>query len=204
VELLIEEERPRPVAAPPPQLKTWVKDAVASPLGPWTLALEVGAAGLGSFGGLPPALAPAARLRAAVTEMIWLRVSALGLGTRPTVTTHVGSARVGQNFVLVEGCLWFRPRKALRPLASLGLGAARLVVEGTASTPYQGEVNARWFAAADAGVGLSWRPAGHWEILVEAHALVAAPRPAVYFFDIEAAKAGQPTLMLMLTLAGGA
>ena len=43
----------------------------------------------------------------------------------------------------------------------------------------------------------------HWEAQLEVHALFAAPRPAIRFFDVEAAKAGQPTLMALLTLAGG-
>jgi hypothetical protein len=88
---------------------------------------------------------------------------------------------------------------------SLGLGAERVAVEGSTSSPsYQGAHNARWFAAGDIGAGVSLRLGAHWEMLLEAHALFAAPRPAVRFFDVEVARAGQPTLLAILTLAGGA
>jgi hypothetical protein len=87
---------------------------------------------------------------------------------------------------------------------SLGLGAERVAVAGTASGVYRGEDNARWFFAGDAGVGVSLRLGAHVEVLLEGHALVTAPRPAVRFFDVEAAWVGQPTLLLILTLAGGA
>ena len=208
VELLLETSRPAPAgtAAPPAQVQRWVKQAVESPLAPWTLALEVGAATLGGWGGVGPALAPAARLRGAIDERFWVRLTALGLGTRPTIQTDIGTASVSQSLLLLEGAVWLRPRRHVRPLLSLGVGAERIAVDGTANPglPYQGERNARWFAAGDVGAGFALRVHAHWELLLEAHALFTAPRPAVRFFDVEAARTGQPTLMAILTLAGGA
>jgi len=205
LELRLEEEQSAPPSQPaPPQVQRTVKTAAESPLAPWWLALELGAGAFGGFGGIGPTLAPAARLRVALDERFWLRLTALGLGTRPSVQTDIGSATVSQNLLLLEGSAWLRPQRSLRPLFSLGLGAERVGVEGTAGSPdYQGERNARWFAAGDVGVGLGLRLRAHWEVLLEAHALFAAPRPAVRFFDIELARAGQPTLLLILTLAGG-
>jgi hypothetical protein len=89
-------------------------------------------------------------------------------------------------------------------LFSLGLGLDRVAVEGSATLPYQGERNARWFAAGDAGVGLSLRLQAHWELQLEVHALFTTRRPTIRFMDTEVAKAGQPTLLAILTLAGGA
>ncbi len=206
VELLLEENRPAPASPEaPPQVQRWVKQAVESPLLPWRLALEVGASTFGGWGGVGPTLAPAARLRMAWDERFWVRLTALGLGTRPTVQTNIGSASVSQNLLLLECAAWLRPRRRVRPLVSLGLGAERVAVDGTASLPYyQGESNARWFAAGDLGAGVTLRVHAHWEVLLEVHALFAVPRPAVHFFDVEAARAGQPTLLAILTLAGGA
>ena len=135
-----------------------------------------------------------------------MRLTALGLGTRPTIQTDIGTASVSQSLLLLEGAVWLRPRRHVRPLLSLGVGAERIAVDGTANPglPYQGERNARWFAAGDVGAGFALRVHAHWELLLEAHALFTAPRPAVRFFDVEAARTGQPTLMAILTLAGGA
>jgi hypothetical protein len=76
-------------------------------------------------------------------------------------------------------------------------------VDGTAGAPYVGEHNMRWFFAVDVGAGIALRLAKHWQVQLEAHALWTAPRPEVRFFDAGGARAGQPTLLAILTLAGG-
>jgi hypothetical protein len=206
VELLLEKQRPTPASAPPPpQVQHGVKQAAAAPPAPWSLALEIGASTFGGWGGLGPTLAPAARLRLALAERFWLRLTGLGLGTRPSVQTALGAASVSQNLVLLELAAWLRPRRVLQPLVSLGLGAERVAVAGSTGSPsYQGANHARWFAAGDVGTGVSLRLGTHWELQLEAHALFAVPRPAVRFLDVEVAWTGQPTLLAILTLAGGA
>jgi hypothetical protein len=206
VEFLVEENRPNPaMAPPPPQIHHWVKQAVESTVAPWTLGLELGATTFGGWGGIGPAVAPAARLRMALGERFWARLTALGLGSGPRVNWgDTSSASVSQSLILLEVASWLRPRRLVRPLFSLGLGVERVAVEGAATLPYQGERNARWFAAGDAGIGVSFRLQAHWEVQLEVHALFASPRPAIRFLDTEVAKAGQPTLLAILTLAGGA
>jgi hypothetical protein len=138
-------------------------------------------------------------------ERFWGRVTGVGLGTRSTVQTGIGSAAVSQSLVLLEGAVCLRPRRAVRPLFSLGVGAERMAVDGRSNqATYQGQSNARWFGAADVGAGAALRLRSHWEVLFELHALFTTPRPSVRFFDLEVARAGQPTLMAILTLAGGA
>ena len=206
VELLVQQNRPTQPGTPPPPpvVQRWVKDAVESPVAPWALGIELGAAAFGGWGGIGPTLAPAARLRMALDERWWLRLSAVGLGTRPSVVTDTDTATVNQNLVLLEGTAWLRPRRLVRPLFSVGLGAERVGVEGVTNSRYQGERHARWFGAADVGAGVALRLLAHWELLLEAHALFTAPRPAVRFFDVEVARGGQPTLLAIITLAGGA
>jgi len=152
VEFLVEENRPNPAIAPPsPQIHRWVKQAVESRVAPWTLGLELGATTFGGWGGIGPAVAPAARLRMALGERFWARLTALGLGSGPRVNWNsTSSASVSQSLVLLEVASWLRPRRLVRPLFSLGLGLERVAVEGAATLPYQGERNARWFVAGDA------------------------------------------------------
>jgi hypothetical protein len=212
IELGLAADRPAPPRPPPPpprpQPDALVKPRVAPPANPslaaWALAVEAGAAGFGGWGGLGVSLAPAARLRLALGERLWLRLSAMGLGTRPTVRSDLpAAASVSQSLLLLECAAYLRPGRRVRPLFSLGLGGERMAVVGSVGPPFHGERNARWFFAGDVGAGAALRLGAHVEALLEAHALVAAPRPAVRFFDVEAARAGQPTLLLVLTLAVG-
>ncbi len=204
VELLLQQSRPR-VQAPPPEVRRWVEQAMAPPRPAWRFALELGATAFGGAGGIGPALAPAVRVRLAVAEGWWLRLTAIGLGTRPTVHSDLGEARVSQSLALLEGAAKFRAGRRIQPVLTVGAGAERVGVEGrNVLAPFRGEHNARWFAAGDLGAGVSLRVHPHWELLCEAHALFAAPRPMVRFFDVEAARAGRPTFFVILTLAGGA
>ena len=206
LECLIKADQTEPSAQVPPprQVQNWVKDALDSRSAPWTLGLEVGSTVFGGLGGMGLTVAPAARLRLALGEQLWTRISAVGLGTSPRVETTLGSAEVSQDILLVEITYWLRPRHYIRPLLSLGLGAERFAVDGTAILPYQGEHLARWFAAGDAGGGVAFRLRAHWEVQFEVHALFTTPRPAVRFFDVQSIPVGQPTLLAVLTLAGGA
>jgi hypothetical protein len=212
VEASVEEKRPAspPPAAPPAASTTTTTTTTAaeSPaqahLVPWRLGLELGGAVFGGAGGLGTSVAAAARLRFALDERVWVRASAIGFGTNPRVKADLGSATVSQTFLLLEAAAWLRPGRTLRPMASLGVGGERFAVDGSADLPYRGEQNASWAFAADVGLGVSLRLAQHFELQLEMHALVAAPRPWVRLFDAEGGRAGQPTLLAVLTLAGGA
>ncbi len=206
VEVLVEEERPAEPSVKKPEAEVVRAKpvVVASGAPAWRWGIELGLTTFGGWGGIGPTLAPAGRLRVALGERFWVRLTGLGLGTQPRVQSRLGSAGVEQDVLLLECSGWLRPGRRLRPVLSLGLGAERFAVGGTAIAPYQGEQNVRWFFAGDGGAGLAARLGKHWEAQLEIHALVAAPRPAVRFFDVDTARAAQPTLFAILTLAGGA
>jgi len=143
-------------------------------------------------------------LRLALSDRLWLRLTGLGLSSQPQVHVETRSASVSESVLLVEAVAWFRQPGSVRPMVSLGLGGEHFAVAGSGPLPYQGEQNARWFFATDAGAGFAVRVGLHWEAQVEVHALVPMPRPTVRFVDDEVAQAGQPTLLVVLTLAGGA
>jgi hypothetical protein len=204
VEVVVEDERREPPAVvSPPQVER-AQHPSKLPFARWRLGLELGLSALAGWGDIGPALAPTARLRVALGDRFWLRLTAMGLGTEPRVRAPIGSARVSQDLLLLECAVWLRPGRRLRPVVSVGLGSERFVVDGTtSSSSYQGAHSARWFFAADLGAGLAVRLGAHWEAQLELHALVAVPRPVVRFFDVAASHAGEPTLLGVLTLAGG-
>jgi hypothetical protein len=205
VEVPVEEKKPATpaVATVAPAAGTSAGQAQS----PWRVGLELGGSAFGGWGDIGPMVAPVARLSLAIDEGFWLRLTGLGFGSQPRVQAHIGaataSASVRQDVILLEGAAWFRPRSLARPVLSLGLGTLRFGVDGTAGTPYQGEHNARWYLAADVGAGLAVRLGAHWQAQLDVHALLAAPRPTVQFFDVAAKSAGQPTLLAVFTLAGG-
>ncbi len=204
VEHLLEHGR-SPAAAPaPPEVGSSVEQAVRQPPAHWRMAAEAGGAALGGLGGVGVSIAPTLRLRVGLSERFALRLTGLGFGTRPLVTNGTSSARVGQSLLLVEGVARWRSGKIVRPMLTVGAGTERIAVEGSADAPHHGESHARWFVAGDAGAGFAVRLHTHWELQIEAHAIFTTPRPAVHFFDIEAARTGQPTLMAIVSLAGGA
>jgi len=210
VEMTVDENRPEPAAAAQPLIHDGAASAPASPaspFAPWSVGLELGGAAFGARGGLGTMVAPAARLRLALGEYSWVRLTALGMGTRPTVGARVGpdvaTARVGQDLLLAEFAAWLRPRRLVRPTFSVGLCGVRIAVDGTASAPFQGEHNVRWYAGGDLGIGVALRWLAHWEAQLEVHALFLAPHPSIRFFDMEAAQVTQPTVLAILTLAGG-
>lgn len=203
VERLLGHDR-SPAAAPArPEVESSVEQAAPQPAAPWRMALEAGGAALGGLGGVGASIAPTVRLRVGLNERLALRLTGLGFGTRPLVTSGIWSARVGQSLLLLEGVARWRSGKVVHPMISLGAGTERIGVEGHADPPNHGESNARWFVAGDVGAGLAVRLHPHWELQIEAHALFTTPRPAVHFFDTEAARTGQPTLMAIVSLAGG-
>jgi hypothetical protein len=204
VEVVVEERPPvAPVQKSPAQVERASADAESSPPA-WRWALELGGAALGGWGGIDPALAPTVRLRVPLGQRLGIRLTGLGFGTRPMVRSRVGSASVRQDVLLLECAAWLGLGRRIRPVLSLGIGAARFAVDGTGIAPYQGEQTARWLLAGDGGIGLAVRVGAHWEAQLDLHALVLAPRPSVRFFDVDAAHAGLPTLLAILTLAGGA
>jgi len=203
VEVLVEENRPPPPAPEPQAAPVAVERQPVAPILPWRFGIEAGGSVFGGAGGFGTAAAPVARLRFAIDEIFWLRFGALGLGTEPRLVADYASASISQSLVLLEGAAWFRVRRSVRPTVSLGVGGERVAVEGSTNLPYRGQQNARWFFVADAGAGLAVRLSPHWEAQLEGHMLVATPRPVVRFLGTEFARAGLPTFLATLTLAGG-
>jgi hypothetical protein len=210
VEVFVDEKHP-PTPAQPPRAAgpAEVRDDVAAPVMPampilpWRFAVEIGGSAFGGEGGLGITAAPVIRLRIAIDETFWLRAGALGLGTRSRLIADYASATVSQSVVVLDGAAWFRVRRRVRPGCFLGVGSERVAVEGSASLPYRGEQNARWYFAANAGIGLAVRLTARWEAQLEGHVLITAPRPTVRFLGVEVAQAGLPTLLAVLTVAGG-
>ena len=153
-----------------------------------------------SIEGPPPAVAPVGRVALRLSDWAWARITAAGLGTRPSVETAYGSATLAQTVALAEAVAVFRGDKRLRPFVSIGAGALNVAVSGTGAAPYEGRAPQRWSAAFDGGVGVALAVRSRAALVTELHALVAAPHPVVRFADTRAATIGYPSVILTLAL----
>lgn len=164
--------------------------------------MEVGATVLGSFEGLKPAVAPVVRGRIAVGWQTYLRAAGIGLGTTSTVEASTGAASVSQALLLVEAVHRWPMRGGMGPEILMGAGVYHFGVQGYAEWPYRGVANERWYGAVDVGAGFVVPLHSYLEASLEAQAVFAQPYPAAQLFQEIAARAGRPTWMISLTLAG--
>jgi hypothetical protein len=197
-----------PGGAPPaPTIQSVAAVAVAAPPTPVEaapagrpLALEAGISVLDSAGVIEAAIVPLARLRLELSRLLAARLTLAGLGSRPRLSSAVGSASIAQDLGLLELVADFRPGKRLRPSVSAGAGALAVSVDGQGALPYEGRDGRRWAALLDGGVGISAAIQRGLAVAVELHALLAAPYPTVRFAGVEAARLGRPSLLASITL----
>ena len=187
-------EKPRPSEAD-------VRPTDSAPAAPTAIVtVDMGVATWASIEGPPPAVAPVGRIALRLSDWAWARITAAGLGTRPSVETAYGSATIAQTVALAEAVAVFRGDKRLRPFVSLGAGALNVAVSGTGAGPYEGRSPRRWSAALDGGVGVALVVRSRAALVTELHGLVAAPHPVVRFADTRAATVGYPSVILTFAL----
>lgn len=165
-----------------------------------TVTVDLGVARWASIEGPPPALAPVGRIALRLSNWAWARITAAGLGTRPSLETAYGSATLAQTVALAEAMAVFRGDKRLRPFVSVGAGALNVAVSGTGAGQYEGRAPQRWSAAFDGGVGVAFAVRARAALVTELHGLVAAPHPVVRFVDTRAATIGYPSVILTVAL----
>lgn len=167
-----------------------------------TVGLGVGPAVIFSFEGIGPALLPLARVHFSPTPALELRLSGAALGTRPLVTSKLGTARFAQSFVLLDATYGLTTSSALRPFAAIGGGAFRAEVFGSSAVDLPSKNSSLWAAALEVGAGSSYRLARGVELVVELDALLLSPFAVVRFADEERAKTGRPALLFSTSLRG--
>jgi hypothetical protein len=201
IDLASRERRGRPIAPPP--AATSVPGEVNKPASrPERFAVEAGAAVLTSLDGVGPALSPIVRAGWAASPYLAVRATLAGLGTRPTVATTAGNARVAQQYAVLGGAYRFRSDQRLRPFLALSAGGLRTSVEGQATSPNQGHSAVEWSFLAEGSLGFELHLGDHYYLTLAAHVQAAAPYVAIHFMDSVVATSGRPNLLV--TLAVGA
>jgi hypothetical protein len=153
-----------------------------------------------SLDGLGPAVLPTLRVGWAVRPWLVMQASAAGLGSRSTVATTTGNARVAQQYAVLGGFYRLRSAQRLWPFFGLAAGALRTSVEGQASWGTGGHSAQRWSWLIDVSLGTGLRLYGRSYLTLAAHAQVAEPYVAIHIVDRIGATSGRPNLLLTLTL----
>ncbi len=163
-------------------------------------ALELGATALMSLDGVGPALMPA--LGAGWSPRSWLVVEAVlaGAGTRPTVTTSIGSTRVQQQYATFGARYAFHPSDAWWPFVGVAAGTLHTGLDGQSSPTVDGHSVDQWSFLVDGGLGAGLRLSGRYYLTLAAHVQVAAPYAAIHFVDRVVATSGRPNLLLTFTV----
>lgn len=157
-------------------------------------------AALESLDGPGAAVVPVARLRVPLPRPSFARLTVAGFGTRPTVSTPLGTADITQAFGLLEIGAVFRRQRRLNPVVTLGAGTIYVRSAGNGVYPYQGIERSEWSALIDGGVGLVAILGVHLATALELHVSLAAPHPVIRFSGTDAATIGRPALMATWTL----
>jgi hypothetical protein len=165
-------------------------------------AIEAGVGVLGSFEGVGPATMPVARVRFAASPTWQLRITTAWLGTQPLLEFPTGTASVAQGIALLECSAHFWRRRIFRPLVSFGAGTYYVGVTGSGAAPDRGERSTAFSFAFDAGVGVAAAMGSHFEVLLEAQAILAEPGIGIRFVGVDSARIGHPSVLGTLTIAG--
>jgi len=194
-------QRPgEPETAPPPAVMRFLeRERLARR--PERLGLEVGGAGVMSLDGVGPALLPMVRLVWAARPWLVIDGTLAGLGTRPSVRSEAGSARVTQAWGLLGAAYRWGAAERLHPFVGLSAGALHTSVEGrAASSDHQGRSTGQWSFLVDATAGASLRLRERFQVTFAAHAQLAEPHVGVRFVDDVAATSGRPNVLATLAL----
>ncbi len=162
--------------------------------------LEVGAAVLAGVDGVGPALLPTAQVDWKVQRRLVVHATVTALGTRPTVASSEGHARVAQQYVLVGAAHRFDPDRRVWPFIALSAGALHTTVEGEADEPAEGQSVDHWSFLVDGSIGAGLSLRKTYTSTLAAHLQLAEPYVAIHFVDHVVATTGRPNLVLTLTV----
>jgi hypothetical protein len=167
---------------------------------PMRLGVEVGGGATMSMGGVGPMVMPVVRFDLAARPWFVMQATVAGMGSRPTVETAIGSARVAQAYALLGAGYRFRADKRFMPFVSLSAGALHTSVEGRADWPLQGRHEDQWSMLLDGELGASVALQNRFYVSSSAHAQLAEPYAAIRFDGTVVASWARPNILMTFTM----
>ena len=191
-----------PPSPPPPDVARWTREAIREPVTSVApIRLSLGAAG--AFGGPSVGFAFAPELRVAwrPAEDWSFGVLAVGPAFGAKATGSEGSAPLRQELALLEAAFDAQLGGPVRAFVAVGAGAYHFAASGEAASPFTSASADAWSALFGIGLGMSVGLAGPASLVLDAHELLAAPKPVVAFASDHVANLMSPGTLLSLSLA---
>jgi hypothetical protein len=188
-----------PGRAPPPPVAP-EPSAPEAPAPHPVLGFQAGAAVLTSLQGVGPALLPLVRLDLALGGPLVVEATLAGLGTRPSIESDAGSARVSQGYGMLGLCYCSPHRAGFGPLLSISVGALHTSLDGEADAPERAHHVQQWSFLAEGAAGARLDFADRYYLTLTGHVQLAEPYVAVHFVDELVASSGRPNLLASLTV----
>jgi hypothetical protein len=191
--------RDEPIAKPPAAVVRADQTSVPTGRGE-RVGVDLGAAAVMGLDGLGLAVLPTLSLGWAAGPSLVLQATGAGLGSKSTVSTTTGSARVAQQYALVGARYRFHSARRLWPFLGIGAGLLRTRVEGQSGWGTGGQTLAQWSGLLDMSLGAGLRLHGRSYLTLAVHAQLADPYVAVHIVDRVGATSGRPNLLFTLTV----
>ena len=164
---------------------------------PERLAVELGALGVVSLDGVGPALLPLVRVDWALPSSLVAHVTLAGLGTRPKVDNHEGSAQISQAYGTLGACYSFDVHPTVQPFLAFSAGVLRTAVDGRSESPLnRGRQTDGWSFLLDGGAGAWIRPGDRLFLSLAVRTQMAQPRPTIRFVGEVVATSASPNLAI--------
>ncbi|HEY5955680.1 MAG TPA: hypothetical protein VIV60_03965, partial [Polyangiaceae bacterium] len=164
------------------------------------VGMQAGAMALNGMRGVGTAILPMLRVDWAARSWFVMDVTLAGLGTRPTIATPLGDARVEQQFATIGGVYRFRPQRQWWPLVAVSAGVLHVSLDGRAMSPIVGHAVDQWSLLTELRFGMGLRFYKRYYSTLVLHVQAAAPYVAIHFVDEVVATSGRPNLALAFTL----
>jgi hypothetical protein len=129
-----------------------------------------------------------------------IAISSVGIGSRIDATA--GSALIGEELGTIDAVILWPYGSAVRALASAGVGAYHIRVQGVASGNNLPRSGSNWSVALTPGLGLQADIGPRVALTAEAQVLVALPPPSVRIGPDEFGPAGDPSFVISAGITG--
>ncbi|MGC4063316.1 MAG: hypothetical protein QM784_01410 [Polyangiaceae bacterium] len=150
--------------------------------------------------GVGPAIMPVVAFDVLARGSFDVRSEFAGFGSRPSVSSEVGSASVAQHYGTLGLGYRFLPDAMVGPRVALSVGVLRTAVHGNAEPTEKERHDTQWSVLLDGSAGATLRLSRRYYLTLAAHVQFAEPYVAIHLLDATVATTGRPNVALTTTL----
>jgi hypothetical protein len=192
---------PAPLVDKPPPTVV-VREPPPPPPAQPRVGIEAGAAVLTHLGSMGTVASPLLKVSYRATHLFSVRAAISSVGIQSSIEGSAGSALLGQELATLDAVFMWPEESSVHAVASAGVGAYHLRVQGVGNGSTHGLTNGSWSAALVPGLGGQADLTSHIALSGEAQILFALPPPIVRIGVDEFGPAGRPSLVISAGVTG--